>query len=180
MPPPFTAPEYVIGDPKAPVTVIEYLSDTCSHCARFDAQVWPKIKARFVDTGKVKWVVREFLTGPVEVSAAGFVLARCAGRDHYFEVIEQIFRAQPQMEAANDWRGPFLKIAQGVGLNEEQVKACLSDDAPYKALDARVDRAVKVDKIDGTPTLLINGKKAFDGVPTVEELDKALVAAGAR
>jgi protein-disulfide isomerase len=160
--------------------VIEYLSNTCSHCAHFDATVWPQAKAKYVDTGKVKWVIREFLTPPEAISAAGFVLARCAGEARYFSVIEQIFKAQPEMFKTQAFRSTFLKIAKDAGLSEAQFEACLSDDAAYEALYARVKKAIDVDKIDGTPTVLINGKQVFNSVPTFAELDTALIAAGAQ
>jgi protein-disulfide isomerase len=176
----FTASEYVMGKADAPVTVIEYLSNTCTHCAAFDATTWPKVKAKFVDTGKVKWIVREFLTPPEQVSAAGFVLARCAGRDKYFQVIESIFHSQDEMFKTGDFKTPFLRIAQSMGMNEAQFNACLQDEAAYKALYDRVQKSITVDKIDGTPTLLINGKKAFDGEVTFDQLDKALIEAGAK
>lgn len=175
----FTGAEYVLGDPRAPVTVIEYLSDTCSHCAHLDADIWPLAKAKYVDTGRVKWIVREFVTEPEAVSASGFVLARCAGKDRYFGVIEQIFKAQDEMFKTNDWKTSFLRIARGAGLNEAQFNACLADDAAFRGVMARVKRAVEVDKIDGTPTLFINGKKTFEATPSFGELDAALIAAGA-
>jgi protein-disulfide isomerase len=170
----FTGAEYVIGNPAAKVTVVEYLSNTCSHCAAFDAQTWPAIKAKYVDTGKVKWIIREFLTPPEPVSAAGFVLARCAGRDKYFSVVESIFHSQEEMFKTGDFKGPFLKIAQSMGMNEQQFNACLQDDAAYNALYDRVKKAVEVDKIDGTPTIFINGKKAFEAEASVAQVDAAL------
>ena len=164
----------MIGNPNAKVTVVEYLSNTCSHCAAFDAQTFPAIKAKYVDTGKVKWIIREFLTPPEQVSAAGFVLARCAGPDKYFKVVESIFHSQDEMFKTGDFKTPFLKIAQSMGMNEAQFNACLQDDKAYKALYDRVQKAITVDKIDGTPTILINGKKSFEAEVSVAQLDGAL------
>ncbi|CAN5304049.1 hypothetical protein BH09PSE2_BH09PSE2_23240 [soil metagenome] len=170
----FVGDEFVIGNPAAKVTVVEYLSNTCSHCAAFDATTFPAIKAKYVDTGKVKWVIREFLTGPEQVSAAGFILARCAGPDTYFTVVESIFHRPEEMFKTGDFKTPFLKIAQSMGMNEAQFNACLQDDAAYKALNDRITKAVQVDKIDGTPTFFINGKKSFEAEVSVAQFDAAL------
>ena len=104
-----------MGDPHAKVTVAEYASDTCTHCARFEEEVFPAFKAKYVDTGKVRYVFHEFLTPPEQVSAAGFLVARCAGKDKYFQVLDAIFRAQPQMFATGDAHGVLLRIAQSAG-----------------------------------------------------------------
>src|SRR5688572_8278560 len=82
--------DMVMGKADAPVTVIEYASVTCSHCANFNATVFPAFKAKYVDTGQVKYVLREFLTPPVPIAAAGFLIARCAGPDKYFGVVDAI------------------------------------------------------------------------------------------
>lgn len=173
-----TPTEFVMGNPDAKVTVTEYLSDTCSHCAAFDAEVWPKVKAKYVDTGKVKWAIREFLTEPTQVSAAGFVLARCAGPDKYFSVIESIFHSQEEMFKTGDFKTPFQRIATSMGMNESQFNACISDDKAYAALYDRVQKASTVDKVDGTPTFFINGKKAFEAEASLADFDKAFAAAG--
>ena len=159
----FDAPEYVMGSPKAKVTVVEYLSNTCSHCAHFDLTDFPAIKKAYIDTGKVKWVVREFLTPPEQAAAAGFVLARCAGRDKYWGVIESLFNTQGELFKGGDIRGWIVKVGKAAGLNDAQITACLGDDAAYKALDARFQKAVTVDKIGGTPTFLLNGKELKAG-----------------
>lgn len=174
----FTASEYVMGSAKAPVSVVEYLSDTCSHCARFDAEVFPAIKKNYIDTGKVKWTIREFLTPPEAVSAAGFVLARCAGRDKYWPVVEAIFHSQEDMFKSGDVKGTFLKIAQSMGMDEKQFDACVQDDAAFKALNERVQKAMTVDKIDSTPTLIVNGK-TYVSEMNLAEMQKAIADAGA-
>ncbi|WP_158915733.1 thioredoxin domain-containing protein [Caulobacter sp. S45] len=152
--------EYVMGSPTAKVTLVEYASASCPHCARFDANVFPQIKAKYVDTGKVRYVFREFLTEPENVAAIGFLMARCAGKDKYFDVVEQVFRAQPEIYGGKgDLKAIFVRIAKANGLNEPQFDACISDKAAADALNARVDHAANVDKIDSTPTLVANGKK---------------------
>jgi protein-disulfide isomerase len=155
----FTAPEYVMGNPKAKVTLVEYASASCPHCARFDAQVFPAVKAKYIDTGKVKYVFREFLTPPEEIAAAGFLLARCTGQQHYFHVVEQVFAAQPEIYASNDPKSVFVRIAKGYGIDEKGLDACLNDQAATDALNARLKQAIDVQKIDSTPTFLVNGVK---------------------
>ena len=162
LPPPFTAPAYVMGAPRAKVTITEYASVACPHCARFDALVFPALKAKYVDTGKVRFELREMLVGSpdmVQVAAAGFMLARCTGKDHYFGVVEAIYRAQPEIFASNDPKAVFVRIAKDNGLDEKQLDACISDKANIDALNARMKYATDVAKIDSTPTFIINGTK---------------------
>ncbi|MGE5502482.1 MAG: thioredoxin domain-containing protein [Ignavibacteriales bacterium] len=106
-----------MGSPTAKVTVIEYASASCPHCARWNNDVFPQFKAKYVDTGKVRYVYREFLTPPIEVASAGFLLARCAGKDKYFPVLDAIYRNQAQMYESGDIRGGLLRIAPSVGIN---------------------------------------------------------------
>jgi protein-disulfide isomerase len=170
LPPHMTAPDFHLGNPKAKVTVVEYASDTCPHCARFAAEVFPAFKAKYVDTGKVLYVFREFPTQPVDLSAAGFVLARCAGEGKYFDVVNALFQSQN----AGNGRDFLMAGAKAGGLSEDQVKACLDDPAALTDLNARVQHAVDVEKIDGTPTFIINGMKLKDGEKTLKDLDAAI------
>lgn len=155
----FTAPEYVMGKANAKVTVVEYLSNTCSHCARFDKDVFPQVKRQYVDTGKVRYVIREFLTPPAQVSAAGFALARCAGRDKYWPTIEALFAAQDELFRTGDVKTIYTRIGQSMGLPPAQMEACIRDDALIQGIGDRVQHAEDVDKIDGTPTFVFNGRK---------------------
>lgn len=158
----FTAPEYVMGKAGAPVSVVEYLSNTCSHCARFDAEVFPTIKKQYIDTGKVKWTIREFLTPPEQYAAAGFVLARCAGHDKYWGVIEALFHSQEQLFKGADAKTIYGNIAKSMGMSDAQFQACLADDSLYKGVSDRMQKAV-ADKIDGTPSFIVNGRKLNPG-----------------
>src|SRR5580700_5874084 len=101
-----------MGNPQAKVTVVEYASASCPHCADFNNEVFPAFKAKYIDTGKIHYVFREFLTPPAEVAAASFLIARCAGRDKYFSVLDTIFRGQEQMYQSGDIRGALLRAAQ--------------------------------------------------------------------
>ena len=159
----FTAPDYVMGKADAPVSVVEYLSNTCSHCARFDEEVFPTIRKQYIDTGKVKWTIREFLTPPEQFAAAGFVLARCAGRDKYWAVIEALFHSQEQLFKGSDPKVIYGNIAKSMGMSDAQFQACLSDDSLYKGVSDRMQKAVTEAHIDGTPTFIVNGKKLNPG-----------------
>ncbi|MBU1375053.1 MAG: DsbA family protein [Alphaproteobacteria bacterium] len=167
-----------MGKADAPVTIDEYASTTCSHCGRFALDVFPAFKAKYVDTGKVKWVYHEFLTPPEAVAAAGVLVARCAGKDKYFSVIDALFHSQEEMYRSGDARGTLLKVAQSAGMTEAQFNACVQDEAAAKALNARVEKAQKDRNISSTPTFFINGKKLKEGEMTMEELEAAVAGAG--
>ena len=169
--------DMTLGDPNAKVKMVEYASLTCSHCGTFNNDVFPAFKKKYIDTGKVHYTFKEFLTPPNEVAAAGFLTARCAGKDKYFNVTDAIFHAQQEMFTTGDMRGVLLRIAQSAGLTEEQFNACITDEAALKALNERVEKAIKVDKINATPTFVINGKKVKEGEVSLAELDAAVAEA---
>ncbi len=162
-----------LGNPKARVTVIEYGSLACSHCAHFNNTVFPGFKAKYVDTGKVRYVFREFLTQPVQVAAAGALIARCAPRARYFDVIDAFFKGQAAMYESGEAAPLFLAAGKAGGLNEAQVKACLADEAAIKALNDRVAGYMEKDKINATPTLLVNGAK-LEGEATLAALSAVI------
>jgi protein-disulfide isomerase len=172
-----TADDMSMGNPQAKVTVIEYASASCPHCAEFNNEVFPAFKAKYIDSGKIRYVFREYLTPPVEVAASGFLIARCAGKDKYFNVLDAIYRGQQQMYQTGDFRGTLLRIAESAGLSEQQFDACTTDEAALKALGARADKAVKEDGITGTPTFVVNGKKMDEGAASLAKLDAAIAAA---
>jgi len=166
-----------LGDPKAKVQMDEYASTTCSHCGRFNNDVFPAFKAKYVDTGKVHYTLHEFLTPPEAVAVAGFLTARCAGKDKYFAVIDALFRSQEEMYRTGDARGTLLKVAQSAGMSEEQFNKCVSDEAANKAIAERVERAQKDKGITSTPTFFLNGKKVKEGEMTLQELEAAVAEA---
>jgi protein-disulfide isomerase len=168
--------DMTLGNAKAKVTVVEYASTACPHCAHWNAEVWPAFKAKYVDTGKVNFVFRELITSPPQVAVAGPLLARCAGKDKYFAVIDGAFRAQDEIYQTSTLM-PLVKVAQANGLNEDQVKACLSDEAAVTAIQERVEANAKRDGVSASPTFLVNGAK-LEGAQSLEELDKAIAAAG--
>jgi protein-disulfide isomerase len=166
-----------LGDPGAKVRVVEYASASCPHCARWDAEVFPAFRAKYVDTGKVRYTLKEYLTEPEALAAAGFLLARCAGSDHYFPVLDAVFKGQTEMVHTGDPRTILRRIAKDQGgLSDDQFSACLKDQAAEKALEARVDRHMRVDKVESTPTFIINGVRT-EGEMTLPELDAAIAKA---
>jgi protein-disulfide isomerase len=166
-----------LGDPKAPVHVVEYLSLSCSHCATFHTEVFPAFRAKYVDTGKVYYTVRELLTAPAQVAAAGFLMARCNGGSRYFTIVDQVFRSQTRW-TAGQIKPIFLEIAKANGLTEAQFEACLIDEQANNALGRRLEYATGVDKVTGTPTFFVNGVMLQVGhVPSLAELDAAIAKA---
>jgi protein-disulfide isomerase len=165
--------DMALGDPKAKVTVVEYASVTCPHCARFNAEVFPAFKAKYVDTGKVRYVLREFPTDPVQLSAAGFLVARCAPADRYFTVIDTLFRGQEKLFASRDAKPFLLDAGKAGGLTEDQVQSCLQDQARVDAFNERVKTAVETAKINATPTFVIGDKK-LEGEQSLAALDAVL------
>ena len=169
--------DMTMGDPKAPVKMVEYASASCTHCATFSNTVLPAFKAKYIDTGKVHYTLKEFLTPPNELAAAGFLTARCAGKDKYFSVLDAIFRSQQEIFQTGDMRGVLLRVAQSAGLTESQFNTCITDETALKALNARVERAIKQDKVTGTPAFFINGKSVGSGEISLAALEKAVAEA---
>jgi len=171
------ADDMTLGAANAKVKVVEYASASCPHCARFAVDVFPAFKAKYVDTGKASFTLKEFLTQPEVLAAGGFLLARCAGKDRYFPVLDAVFRAQDQMVQSGDFKTGLRRIAkESGGLTDAQYEACMQDHVAEKALEARVIRHLKVDKIEATPTFVINGQR-FEGAMTLPELDAAIAKA---
>lgn len=165
-----------MGNANAPITVIEYASVSCTHCATWNKEVWPAFKTKYVDSGQVRYVFREFITPPPQLAAAGFLLARCAGPDKYFGVIDQVFHAQDEIFRTGNLRAPLVAIAAQAGLNEQQFTECVSNEQSLNALQARVQKYINQDKITGTPTFVVNGKK-HEGDTSLAGLDAAIAAA---
>lgn len=166
-------PDMALGPAGAPVTIIEYASMSCPHCAGFEQNVFPMLRSKYIDAGKVHFVFREF---PLDIKAlAASILARCiAGGDavKYFEAVDQLFKAQDQlMEQTKD----TLKLigSQQAGMSEQAVEACIKDQATLDKLKADQSYAFETLKVDATPTFFINGEK-HKGAMTFEELDQKL------
>jgi protein-disulfide isomerase len=160
-----TETDRTMGAPLAPVTVIEYASPSCPHCARFDAEVLPLLKRNYIDRGKVLFVFRVFPRQPVDGAAEG--LARCVPPDRYFDAIAFLFRTQhawdPEL-GVSDVHGALLKIARSMGLGAPHADMCMSDKANAERLNRSEADAVREYGIHGTPTLVINGRAQPAGV----------------
>jgi protein-disulfide isomerase len=170
---PVSLPDMALGLANAPVTITEYASMTCPHCAAFNDNVFPKIKSEYVDTGKVRYVFREF---PLDIkAAAGSMLARCIAKDDagkYFAVIDMLFRQQ------NDWvtkntTETLTRIGKQAGLSQQAVEDCLKDQALLDKIAADQKFANEVLKVNSTPTFFINGEM-IRGETSFEEFDKRI------
>jgi protein-disulfide isomerase len=157
--------DMALGSPTAKVQVVEYASLSCTHCAHWNNEVFPVFKKQFIDTGKVRYVFREFLTQPYQFAAAGYLLARRVGPARYFEVLDAIFHQQTAIFESEDLWGGLLKIAQRFGLTEAQFTAAMQDKAALDAVNARVEKAAARDKVEVTPTFFINGERLEGGQP---------------
>ncbi len=154
--------DMALGAPEgAKVTVVEYASVTCHVCAAWQEEVWPQFKAKYVDTNKVRYVFREIPTPPAEVATAGFLLARCAGPDRYFDVVHEMLASVKSWDAGVPPRQTLLQVASGVGLNEQQMQACITDENAIKALETRI-RAATAKGVTGTPSFFINDVAVSD------------------
>jgi protein-disulfide isomerase len=171
---PVSLPDMALGHSKAPITVVEYSSMTCPHCADFEENVFPMLQSRYIDTGKVRFVSREF---PLDIkAAAASMLARCAANGDapkYFEATTMLFKQQgPLMDRTTD----TLKVVGGrFGMNEQAVEDCVKDQALLDRLAADQRFALDELKVDATPTFFINGER-FKGSMTFEEFESKLAS----
>ena len=152
--------EMSMGAPDAPVTLVEYAMFTCPHCKAFQEEVFPQIKANFIDTGKVRLIYREVYFNRPSLWAA--MIARCAPADRYFGIVDLLFERQAEWSGAFDSE-PMMKelysIGRQAGLTDEQMQACVTDRAFAEGLVAEFQKNATADGIDATPTFLINGTK---------------------
>ena len=158
------------GAANAPITIIEYASMTCSHCAHFHEATYPTLKSKYIDTGKVRFVLREFPFDPVAV--AGFMVARCAG-DKREAMIGLLFSQQKNWAFSDKPLQGLTALVKQTGMSQEKFDACLQDKALYANVNQVFEKASKQFKVDSTPTFFINGKKV-SGALSPEELDKQL------
>jgi protein-disulfide isomerase len=159
-----------MGSATAPVTIIEYASMTCPHCAAFAVNTFPKLKEKYIDTGKVRYIMREY---PLDgLAAAAFMLARCSGPDKYYPLIETLF-AQQQKWAVKDPIPPLLAIAKQAGFTQQSFEACVNDKELLEKVQQMRNRGKEKFKVEATPTFYINGERV-SGAMAIEDLDKAL------
>src|ERR1700748_1139922 len=170
---PVSLPDMAIGPADASVTITEYASMTCPHCAAFNAEVFPKIKAAYVDTGKVRYIFREF---PLDIkAAAGSMLARCIAKDDagkYFTVIDLLVKSQADRGMKNTTE-TLTRIGKQAGLSQQNVESCLKDQALLDKISADQKYASDVLKVNSTPTFFINGE-GIKGGESVDEFEKKI------
>jgi protein-disulfide isomerase len=165
-------PEKVLGNADAPITIVEYASMTCGHCAAFHKNTLPTIKTNYIDTGKARLVIREFPFDPR--AEAGFMLARCAD-DKYFAMVDVLFQQQQSWAGVENAREALLQISKLAGFSQESFEACLTDQKLLENVRAVRDRGAKDFGVDATPTFFINGNK-YSGALTVDEMSAILDA----
>jgi protein-disulfide isomerase len=165
--------DMALGQPNATVTIIEYASMTCPHCAHFHEAVYPKLKAQYIDTGKVRFIFREF---PLDIkAAAGSMLARCVGKDDpnkYFAVIDTLFRTQESW-VQNDTVNGLKRVGKQAGLSEQSVDTCLASQDTLDAIKKTQEHAYEKLKVNSTPTFFVNGTMLKGGAE-FEEFQKVI------
>src|SRR5712675_2252785 len=161
----------ILGKAEAPITIIEYASLTCPHCAHFDVTVLPKLKEKWIDTGKAKLVLRDYPLDEPALRAA--MIARCAPPDRFYAYVDTLFAAQEKWVMAKDYREALARLVKIGGMSKDEFDNCLKNTAlENKIVEGRLVASKELD-VNSTPTFFINGTK-FAGAPTVEEFDKAL------
>jgi protein-disulfide isomerase len=167
----------ILGSPDAPITIVEYASLTCPHCAHFANDVLPELKKKWIDTGKAKLVLRDFPLDEPALRAA--MIARCAPPDRYYAYVDTFFASQDKWVMARDYREALARLVKLGGMNKEEFDSCLNNSAlENKIVEGRLVASKELE-VNSTPTFFINGRK-FTGAPTVEEFDKALSGLSAK
>jgi len=168
-------PDMVLGEANAPVTIVEYMSTTCPHCAAFHNNTFDAIKAKYVDSGKVRFIVREFPFDPR--AAAAFMLARCNPQDpsklteaaQYFPMLAMLMKQQETWAAAQDGREALMQMSKLAGFTEETFKACLTNQKLLDDVNTVRERGAKEFGVAATPTFLINGQR-YSGDMSVDTM----------
>ncbi|MBW6421050.1 DsbA family protein [Rhizobium sp. XQZ8] len=176
---PGALPEMTLGDEKAPIQVIEYMSMTCPHCANFHNKTFDAIKTKYVDTGKVRFIIREFPFDPV--ATAAFMLARCNPQDtkqlsapqQYFAMVSMLFKQQRAWAAPadNNVRNALLQSVKLAGYSQQTFESCLTNQKLLDDVNGTAKRGADEFGVNSTPTFLINGKK-YSGDMSVESMSK--------
>ncbi|MGN7732010.1 MULTISPECIES: DsbA family protein [Sinorhizobium/Ensifer group] len=153
---PGVLPEMALGEANAPVTIVEYMSMTCPHCAAFHNNTFEAIKTKYIDSGKVRFIVREFPFDPR--AAAAFMLARCAPEGQYFPMISMLFKQQQQWAAAQNGRDALLQMSKLAGFTQESFEACLTNQKLLDDVNSVMQRGAKDFGVQSTPTFFVNGE----------------------
>lgn len=174
------AEEMFLGKADAPITIYEYASVACPVCAQWNNEILPQFKAKYIDSGQVKLVLREMNAHHPAFSTAGFLLARCAGKDKYFDVVDAIYHAQQEIEGTGDYSGGLTRIAKANGVGEKAMQACVSDPKAIEEQNNRTMAVAQENNVQGTPTFQIDGEIVADGFVDMARLDQIVAAAKAR
>jgi len=167
----------ILGNPEAPITIVEYASLTCPHCAHFTNDVLPELKKKWIDTGKAKLVLRDYPLDEPALRAA--MIARCAPPDRYYGYVDIFFGAQEKWVTARDYRDALARLVKLGGMSREEFDNCLKNTAlENKIVEGRLIASKELD-VNSTPTFFINGIK-FTGAPTLEEFEKVLSGVAAK
>jgi protein-disulfide isomerase len=165
------ADDRVLGSADAPITIIEFASLTCPHCADFHTKTLPQLKSSYIDQGTVRLVFRDFPLDQLALRAS--MLARCVPEERYFAMLDVLFRSQREWATAEDPVAALAQIGRTAGLDQPTVDACLNDTAMRDRIVAEIQAAQNEFQIESTPTLIINGAKRA-GSMSFEEMDKLL------
>jgi protein-disulfide isomerase len=163
--------DVVLGNPDAKATVIEYASLTCSHCANFHEKTWPSFKEKYIDSGKVRFILREFPLDPL--ATAGFMLARCLGNEKYYPVVDLLFNTQKTWAFSEKPVDALSTLMKQAGYSQESFEVCLKNQKIYEAVNDVRDRGAQKFGVTSTPTFFVNGQM-HKGALGMEEFDKLL------
>jgi protein-disulfide isomerase len=164
-------PDLALGSPNAPVTIVEYASMTCSHCAAFHETTWPALKTKYVDPGKVKFILREYPLEPL--ATAAFMLARCAGPERRNAIVDLLYTQQKDWAFGDKPLEALASMVKQAGVSQADFETCLKDQALYDQVNKTHDLATDKFKVSATPTFFVNGREMNGELP-IEEFDKVL------
>ena len=164
-------PDIVQGSPAAPVTIIEYASMTCTHCAAFHDTTWPELKSKYIDAGRAKFILREFPLDPL--ATAAFMLGRCAGAEKRNLLLDQLFTQQKTWAFVDKPIAPLLAMVKTVGFSQTDFETCLRNEDLYEQVNQSRERAAEAFNIDSTPTFFVNGHK-LTGELSIVDFDKTI------
>ena len=172
-----TKDDRILGNPEAPITIVEYASLTCPHCAHFANDVLPELKKEWIDTGKARLVLRDFPLDEPALRAA--MIARCAPPERYYAFADTFFAAQEKWVRSGDYREALARLAKLVGMGQAEFDTCIKNtDLENKIVEGRLRATQELD-VNSTPTFFVNGSK-LAGAPTKEEFEKLLSGLAAK
>ena len=170
---PGTLPDNVVGNPDAPITIIEYSSMTCPHCAAFHKEVLPELKTKYIDAGKVKYILREFPLDNVAVTAS--MLARCVEPAKYLDFVDLLYTRQEAWAFKDEPLPELQKFAKQIGFTEDRFNQCIADPKALEHINWVRDRGSKDFKVRSTPSFFVNGKR-IKGAATIQKFDELISA----